>query len=258
MKNQLYLFGLGILLASCGGESSETTQTADTTKTDSVITKVPNIDIDEEALMAKFTISTVVPWKQDSGFLQTDSIVNNEALTADEAKYLTYGFVDNDMSYQGLMPVDDFLFFDSLKAINEYESYREVADIGMMVMADAYVVQKLKLDDSTTLLLWAVYFATYEACPYSSGTILYASVYKNNEVTSCTIIGEDSGGADAPVWGETLVLSSFENGKYTAVKFDRNCDGETTEDGEDVVTESSVNYTLSINPQGIWEVTSIE
>lgn len=257
MKNIFYLLGLSLFMLSCGGDAETTNQNSDSTTTDTVAMTTPNIVIDVNALLAKFTTVATIPFQQDSNYLADLELSDSNALTANEAIYLSYGFVDNEISYSGIYPIQDFLFFDSLKTAGEYESYVEVVDIGMMVVSDAFVAQKIILDDSTSVLLWCVSYSTYEACPYSSGTILYATVFKNNVATSCTIVGEDGGGADAPVWSETLSLCSFKVGDYSVWSRDRNCGGDVDEEGNEMVDEFIKEFKLTINPQGVWEVESL-
>jgi hypothetical protein len=252
MKNLLYTTGLGILLSACGGESDVVNTTTDTTQTDTTAVAVPNIDIDESALLAKYT-GVSLPFAQDSAYLDDMAMAESSKLTADEVRYLSYNFLENDMSYSGKSTIDDVLFFDSLKTNDAYEEYLEILELGMMKDANAFAAQKIALDDSTELLLWYVDFGTYEACPYFAGKNLYASVFRNNAVRSATLVGENSGGGDAPYWSSTLTLFSVENGKMQAVKKDLN-GGDTDEEGNDIVSESVITYSLEII-NGNWQVT---
>jgi hypothetical protein len=251
MKKYFYLAGLGLLLSSCGGESTPGGD-SDSTKTDTVAALPANSAIDP-ALLAKFTVSTAIPFAQDSAYLASMILNDTNKLTADELRYLSYGFVDTEVSYEGLIPVEDALFFDSLKADGSYDGYIETADIGMMIRSEAHVAQKVKVDDSTDVLLWVVDFGTYEACPYASGKILYGSVLRNGVVTSTTILGEDSGGADAPVWSTTVSLVSMTSNGITVFKTDQNCAGEADEEGNEAVDVSTLDFILSIDENGVWK-----
>jgi len=253
MKNIFYISSLGLLLSSCGGESATSENVTDTAKTDTAVL-VPENDEINQALLEKFKISTELPFVQDSVYLANLSYSDTNALTVDEAKYLSFGFVDSDASYRGLSPVDDFYFFDSLKVNDEYDSFIEVVDIGMMVRSNAFIAQKIVIDDSTSVLLWIVDFATYEACPYSAGTILYGSVLRNNVVTSCTILGEDSSGADAPIWSETLSVLSMTKAAFSVNKEDRNCGGDVDPEENEIVNESSQIFNLTIDENGSWKL----
>src|SRR5687768_14370396 len=137
MKKYFYLAGLGILLGSCGGSSTPGGD-QDTTQTDSLAVVPGNIDIDEAALLAKFTVSTGLPFVQDSAYLPALPKNDTTKLTADEMRYLSFGFVNTEVSYEGLVPVEDALFFDSLHTTGSIDGYMEAVDIGMMIRSDAY------------------------------------------------------------------------------------------------------------------------
>lgn len=253
MKKFLYAAICGFALTSCGGESAETTQTTDSTAVDTTALVNANITIDVNALLGKYDAPLALPFIQDSAYLEELEMTDSSSLTGDEVRFLSYNFVDSDLSYSAKSSIDDVLFFDSLRLNDAYDGYVEVLDIGMMKDAYAYVTENIKLDDSTNLLLWAIDFTTYEACPFFAGTTLYASVFRNNQVQSCTLIGETSGGGDAPYWSETYIRCSIEHGKISATKIDRN-GGDTDEEGNDLVTESTSAFTFEI-VNGSWVVT---
>lgn len=253
MKASYFLLIPATLLMSCGGESESTAEKTDSLKTDTTALMAPNVSINVNSLLAKYTIHASAPLLLDTTYLAEMELNDSALLSADEIRFLSYNFVENDLSYSGKSSIDDALFFDSLKAAGGYEGYVEVLDLGMMKDANAYAAQKVTLDDTTSLLLWYVDFGTYEACPYFSGKTLYASIFRNNEVRASTLIGENSGGGDAPYWSETMTSFSIENGTMKTVKTDRN-GGETDEEGNELVSESTVTYELRI-VNGTWEVT---
>lgn len=238
-------------MSSCGGESV-TGSDYDTTKTDPVADVPANSAIDPE-LLAKFTVSTTIPFMQDSTYLTGMTLSDTSKLAADEVRYLSYGFVNTDVSYEGLIPVQDALFFDSLKADGSYEAYIEAADIGMMVRSDAFIAQKVKLDDSTDILLWVVDYSTYEACPYGAGKVLYGSVMRRGQVTSSTILGETSNWADAPVWSSTVSQVSITSEGISVFKTDQNCTGEADQEENEAVDISTLDFILSIDENGVWK-----
>ena len=86
---------------------------------------------------------------------------------------------------------------------------------------------------------------------------MYEIFLKNNFAKSCTIIGEDGGDADAPVWSETLSLCSFKLNDYSVWSRDRHCGGDVDEEGNELVDEFIKEFKLTINPQGVWEVVLI-
>lgn len=254
MKKLVYLLPFAVVLTSCGGDATVNDTASDSTKTDSTAVLNPNISIDLAGLLAKFPASTALPFEQDSAYLVDQTMEDSFKLTGDEAKYLSYNFVESDILFSGKTTIDDVVFFDSLKLSGGYDGYVEVLDLGMMKDANAYAAERLKLDDSTELLMWYIDFGTYEACPYFSGKYLYASIFRNNQITSCIAIGEDSGGGDAPYWSETTTLCAITSGKISATRVDRN-GGETDEEGNDMVSESTTTFTIQI-VNGQWEVSA--
>ncbi|MBK9590081.1 MAG: hypothetical protein IPO32_00865 [Crocinitomicaceae bacterium] len=110
MKQFIYLFGLGLLLTACSGESTTTTSNSDTTKTDT-LAMLPNIAIDLNALLSKFSVSTSEPFVQDTLYLAENvSMSDITALTTDEIKYLSYNYIENEMSFSGKSSIDDAMF----------------------------------------------------------------------------------------------------------------------------------------------------
>ncbi|MBK7130914.1 MAG: hypothetical protein IPM74_18185 [Crocinitomicaceae bacterium] len=259
LRTLLFSIAAVQLLLSCNG-SSETTKPVDTTAIeviDSVILD-SNIIIDTDALMAKYSSGAALPFIPDSTWLADVELSDSNLLTANEAIYLSYGYVTSDISYHATTCVDDFVFFDSLKQHDEYDAYIETVGLGQMVISDAYVVQKLLVNDSTELLLWLVDYATYEACPYSAGRVLYASIWRNGHITSSTIIGEDSGGGDAPYWGGTSVLPNFTSTGFTVTRKEINGEGEVDENDNEIVTTEQYDFILEISPEGVWMITALK
>lgn len=255
----LFSVSTSSFLMACGG-NPETTKHSDTTAVEVIDSVVldSNIIINTDALMAKYSSEITLPFTPDSTWLIDIELTDSNMLTADEAIYLSYGYVTSDISYQATTCVDDFVFFDSLKQHDEYDAYIETVGLGQMVKSDAYVVQKIILNDSTELLLWLVDFATYEACPYSAGRVLYASVWRNGHITSSTIIGEDSGGGDAPYWGGTSVLPNFTSTGFTVTRKEINGEGEVDENDNEIVTTEQYDFILEISPEGVWMITALK
>lgn len=71
------------------------------------------------------------------------------------------------------------------------------------------------------------------------------------------MIGEDSSSGDAPYWSSDMTLISITKNKITAVKTDRN-GGDTDEEGNEITFETSTEYTLTIDANGMWVVTAVE
>lgn len=255
MKNIFYTLGFGLLLASCGGEP-ETIDSTDSTTTDTTV-MMESVDVDNALLQSHFHVKSQLPFILDDSLLSKKyESTEDSALTREEVLYLAFNFQPSDISYSGDSYIADYLFFDSLKTIGEYEDFIEMLDIGMMKSADAYALSELTIDENFSVMLWYINFSTYEACPYSSGTILYATVLDHGLVASSTVIGEDSGGADAPYWGTTVSVCSLTADKMTVTKTDEN-GGEEDENGNDIVSTSVSTFELEIDKNGVWVINNL-
>lgn len=257
MKKYLVLFIASTLVMSCGGNTennnNNSTDTLQVEHNDSSSLKPQSIVVDvDNMLQTNFSETAKLPYKIGDEFYENLPLEAN-ILATDFVKFLSQNFVETDLSYSGLSSIQDVVFFDSLKLAEEYESYCEMLDIGMMKDATAHSICQLSMDESTTLLIWFVDFATYEACPYFAGKTVYASVLKNNQIVSCTLIGEDSGGGDAPYWSENLIESTISTNNVKSVKYDRS-GGETDEEGNEIVDESETAYELILSADGMWSL----
>ena len=103
-------------------------------------------------LLAKFGNTAELPFKSDSVYFDNLTTQSYSALTSIEVKQLMPEFLEADFSSQALWDLRNFYQIDSLKNIGEYENYVETLEIGMMKESDAYVDQKIVVDEKTTLL----------------------------------------------------------------------------------------------------------
>lgn len=256
MKKFILLLFPTTVLMSCGGNSNDAdANNTDSTTTDVIDSTANLITIDVNAMLSSnFATSGEWPYIIDSVFYE-ELTEGEQVLSAEYVKFLSQNFVESEISYSGKSSIDDVIFFDSLKLADAYEGYVEVLDIGMMEDATAHSICQLELDEKGTLLIWYVDFATYAACPYFAGQTVYASILKDGQVSSCTLIGESSGGGDAPYWNENLIINSLYKDKFVVSKIDRN-GGDVDEEGNDIVDESITEYEISLSPDGIWVVES--
>lgn len=254
MKNIIILFISATALFSCGGNStSTTTQSNDSLNTavsnDSISVLEEKISIDLPMLLAKYPKAKSFPYKADSIYFDDLITDFSSPLTGQEVLFLSQSMVSISFAY-GTHSIEDFVFIDSLKAIDKYDGYVDTLDLGMTKESDAAVVDKLVLNDSTTLLLWYINYSTYEACPYGHGAYLFASILQNESVISCVQLGENSGGADAPYWGSTLTTFKLTNTGAKITKINTN-GGDEDEEGNEIVERSSEKFEL-ILVDNIW------
>jgi len=134
--------------------------------------------------------------------------------------------------------INDFMQLDSLRLNGEYEEYIDNIDIGMTVTAEANIGDKVKISENSFILLWAIYIATYEACPYYTGTSVYGTLFIDQTATSTAVLGETSSAGDAPYWMLTFITSEITNSVINTVIAEEN-GGEYDEENDIELTESS-------------------
>ena len=270
MKKILYISLPLFALLSCGGSAEEAenesqnenvsnAELVDTTSVDTLAleeNRVP-IDLDVEQLLAKAKGNYKLPLSIDSIFIadlgQGHNAQSNYNMTNIEAQYLSSNFVKNDLTSMASYNVETFIRLDSLKIKGEYDAYQEQIDIGMARYSVANVVGKVNIDKNRMILIWYTDYATFEACPGGSGTFVFGTLFKNNAAINSALLGEISGGADAPYWGETLITSTITADKINLHKKDANGGDEDPETGEEIVEQSELDYTISITPEGFEE-----
>lgn len=253
------------LLVSCGGNSDETgsnketSESEDTTSVDSlledtlVVEEDPGrISIDVANLMSKAEQTFELPFSIDSAFVEDlwESETDKGNLTNAEAQYLRFDFVDHESISMSSYDVETFITLDSLKIKGEYEEYQENLDLGMARYSNAKVVGKIHMDDKTTLLIWSTDYATYEACPYGYGTCVFGTVFVDNAGLNSILLGEISGGGDAPYWGSTIVTSEIDASHVYFKKVSESGGDEDPETGEEIIDRSEATETFNISPLG--------
>ncbi len=250
-----------LTLAACSVDQDETTaesantlssipkEIADTSATgpESALDNEIGMDI-PTGLAEKFTETSELPVVIDSTYMISETPTSSN-LTSHDVKFLSSNMAENNDIYSGEARVLDFLMIDSLRSNDLYDTYKENIDIAMILYAEANTVEQIKLDDSRKLLIWSVYYGTYEACPYASGTVFYASLMADGRLLNTAVVGETSAGGDPPVWGSTYISSTIAADKITGTK--KNIDGGEDENGDDVIEEYSSNLTIDITETGL-------
>ena len=106
-----------------------------------------------------------------------------------------------------LYHLNDFYQIDSIKSMGNYATYRNSLDIGMTAQSQVQLVGKVALEENFEAFIWALDYHTFEACPYSYGTYVLATLVRKGAFVSCSLIGELSGGGDPPVFGTELTTA---------------------------------------------------
>lgn len=244
-------FLIGLLLLSCGGETvnSENGEefisdslSIDSASVDTLIELEidPNRpEIDVEKLLAKTNQEFELPLLIDSTFIEKYALTGEDAkynLSSKEAKYLSFSFTEGDLVSGGGWRINTFIEIDSIKKAGKYEGYLNQLDLGQARYCIGHVIGKVAMNTQTTLLLWNLDYATYEACPYGYGTYVYGTIITNGVGSNTCLIAEKSGGGDPPSWGDTYMQSELTDSSLTTFCLDSW--GEYGYDGEDDFTET--------------------
>lgn len=236
------------ILMSCGGSTdSSDSHSQDTTAIDTVGEQIV-YDEEFEAILAGLEFKLAEGFQFDSAYI---SVPENPAeihhlLKGKDVIALTSNMTDCRTTNWKDWTLKEFLKLDSLKEDGKFEDYSSSLDLGMTAASDAYSKEVLILNDSTDLLVWYIDHHTYEACPYGYGTVCFGSLFVNGNFKNTAVIAEYSGGGDPPAWGSTLISAEVKDGAVYQSEINENCDGDMTEDGQDVVNREEFHHVLEI------------
>ncbi|MEX1002454.1 MAG: hypothetical protein WDZ35_10110 [Crocinitomicaceae bacterium] len=268
MKPLIYISIVMLLMSACGAsdnnntESSPETEVADTLVTTDVASDSSEVDtltemddettIDVTALMTKFNTVFDLPLKIDSAFVtqfSSESAEDPYTLTGSEVAYLLRKMTtDQATSSADYMP-KEFIKLDSIKKNGNYKEYQDNLDLGMTRYSHAKPVGKVIWDEQLTIYLWSLDYATYEACPYAAGTYVFGTVFYQGKARNTTLLGEDSGGGDPPVWGRTLTEGLLTE-LGLSVDHSNTYGEEDYESGEEIITKNEEYSEFEITPNG--------
>ncbi len=274
MKNQLYfltLFFVATLIVSCSDETStdateDGSSNTDTSTIDSVFADTvvaDTLDVEPEireavfnldSLMMKFDQVMDAPLNLDSVAIEEwydDELRMISSLNYKEIEFFSQGLLKHSRLHDGKYTLENFMELDSIKRYNGYEEYMENIDLAMTVIAEANALKKLMVSENKYFMIWGVYTATYEACPYYSGTLLFATLVENNEVKNTTLVGEISGGADAPYWGSTMLTSTIDTSGIHIQIEEMNGGDYDEETEEEIIDYSEESYRIVFGDLGL-------
>lgn len=204
MKKCFYLFSV-ILLISCGNKDqviNETNNAIGTTSAD--LSAFPFLE--KEFKLLSF------PLNMDTLFVQTVDTTNR--ITYQQVRELGVNFLKGELGDGMVYDINEFAQIDSLKQSGGYKTYLEKIDIGMTKTCIAYKVGVLNFPDKSKLFIWGITNASFEACPFFSGTLLIGTYVNANKQATLFNIAEISGGGDPPSMMNTVTTSKItEDGK---------------------------------------------
>lgn len=205
MKKFFYLFSV-LIFASCGNKDENILQNTITIDTAFVETQSPfPFDENDFRLLP-------LPIRLDTLFVPM--VDTNKRITYQQIRQLGVNFLKGELGDGLVYDINEFVQIDSLKQSGGYKKYIENLDIGMTKTCIAYKVCMINLPKGNKLFVWGITNASYETCPFFSGTLLIGTfVNKNNDATLFNI-AEISGGGDPPSMMNTITTSKiFEDGK---------------------------------------------
>ena len=240
-----------VVISSCSNEvqtndkntNNESDSLAlDTLFSDTLILLEPDpnrVEIDVAALIAKSEETFELPLMIDSSFIEKYALQEEDAdynLTSVEAKYLGFSFPEGDLVSGGGWRLNTFIEIDSIKKAGGYEEYLNNLDLGQARYCIGHVIGKVDFNSQSTLLIWNLDYATYEACPYGYGTYIFGTIFTNGVGTNTCMLAESSGGGDPPSWGESYMQSEIVDTNITVTNLDTW--GEDGDNGEDDYVET--------------------
>ncbi len=98
-----------------------------------------------------------------------------------------------------------YLFIDSLKNHQAYNSYLTNLDLGMLKEATAFALDTLE----NKTIIWGIKHSSYEACPYTTGVEIFATSFKDNRPTKSVMIAKYSTTSDAPYEWKNSIISQI-------------------------------------------------
>lgn len=204
--NKILVYALLIMTAvSCGGDSKEKGEKDDKTNPEKL-----TITYSEE-LAGLFALCDTTEWPYVIDTTLLDSVRTYDSLSGEQVLWL-YAQLDTSELIESVeYEVKSFFEIDSLKQNVKYAEWAEKRDIGEMKYGNAYLLHTLHLNDTTDIITWSVTYGTYEACPYASGNLIFATIFYNGKVSSCVLVGEDMAAGDPPVGMSRLVTGTISN-----------------------------------------------
>ena len=191
-----------------------------------------------------------VPFHLDSIYMSSFEEIEESTLTNLEVQYLSSNLIDNAPTEWSTYTINSFIEIDSMRLMDTYDDYTNTIDIGMIQESDANIHQKIITSKNNYILLWSITYSTVEACPYSSGTVVFGTLFNKNTAINTATLGENSGGGDAPYWANTFITSQINTTSILTSKHYES--GGDTDDlmGEDIIDVIDEEFKISILDKG--------
>jgi hypothetical protein len=204
MKNFFFLFSI-LFLISCGSKDQVISENKNTIDTITIgASTFPFLEQDFKQLS--------FPLNLDTGVVQT--VDTTDRINYQQVRKLGVNFLKGALGDGMIYDINEFAQIDSLKQSGGYKAYLEKIDIGMTKTCIAYKIGVLNFPENSKLYIWGITNATYEACPFFSGTLLIGTFVNAYKQATLFNIAEISGGGDPPSMMNTVTTAKItEDGK---------------------------------------------
>lgn len=245
MKSLFFLHIVAIIfLISCNTNTPDISN-----KKDTLADTLSAVEFkDTTGNLAKFTAGTL-PFTVDSIALTDENLPEEKLLNSDFVLSVLKNQLKEVNGNNSEYILKDFLHIDScLKKMSE-EEFNNTLDIGMMKTVKLYAGKLFELNNGNKAYTWFMKYSTLEACPYGAGTVLiYTILGKSGELISSLVVGETSGGGDAPYFSSTDLYSVIGTDNIISIK-QTQVNGGDEEEGKTVVETTKNEFKYQMNPE---------
>lgn len=192
MKAKQFLSPLFLLafLFSCG-PSANKDDVQQVNGNDTTVQEGPS------ALLAKFKTEKVLPFAADTSLLF--HLEAGDSLGSNEVRQLTVLWPAAEILKLNEWELREFYIIDSVKTSGNYAAWCDSLTLGNTKRANAFSLEKIRLDSNTLVLLWGLSESSYEACPYSSFEKVLGTLVYKGAVSDFFVLGEYFSAGDPPV-----------------------------------------------------------
>lgn len=212
--NWLVFFLSLLIFPSCNNSSQSNSNSKENKK--DTITSINSIEKDTvsgqlQKLLIHFKDTTGFPFVVDSAYIA--HVPSHDSLGAKEVNLLSKNLVKDSLMDDANTTIHEFDTIDSLKANGLYSKWVEKLDIGMVQTANAYALNKIKLNDSITVITWAIACTSYPADPIYNFTYIYCTILGKDKFKATFVLGRVLNGADPPIADDQYLYSTlYKNG----------------------------------------------
>lgn len=227
-----------LLLSSCFG---------DQIKSDLVIKNAVDYPALISSKLENYYPLKELPFSIDSSFFARDTSMNFDAgnLTVEEVKFLSSRMAYDEASSREKHYLNDFYKIAQAKLDGTFEAWKDNLDIGMTENAACNAIGRIEFGDTMGLVLWEIYYKSFDACPFYTGHHVLGTLIRDGEAIYCMNLASRESGADAPMSFEMYQLASVSDRAVISVK-----NHSQALEGDSLVEESHVFMKYRITGKG--------